>query len=792
MPRAIKIAAVLLLGAGSFAIAADPPETGEPAPAVPSSVEQPDESEGGTTIGGPTVPEGLQVEWRGKLIQDEDGTVTFKGPVTMTWQDTRIQGDSMSLREQRYLEVEGNALIVWGGTSVFGKRMSYDLKTERGIVEDAMGQTLDEYQFWAKSVEKIGEDRVRLKKATVTTCTQPVPYWSFAVSSATIHIDHYARMWNVRFRAGPAPILYLPFIVWPVKQDRAPGLLMPELHNSANRGQMYRQELFLPIGRSADLTLESRIFTEDVAGGGGKLRAIPNVNGTIDGEAFFVRDNVYSRQTGGNPNRYQVIYQQEQRFLNGFRMVADIDVISDPDYLADFRRDLNVASSPQTVARLEFARNGPWVSMNVRELRREQLSSGLVQQTLPEIEFRGRNKQLGKTPLYLSFSASGASIQQEEERSAGELPFRPDYYRGDLAPTLSLPYSPTPWFDITPSVSQRVTTYSQRQRTSGAERVVEDRSLTRTLSVYGVEIVGPKVSRVFRPEGESASQYKHAIEARMVYGYATTFDDADDILLYDEVDRVNGNGEQVNYSLVQRLFAKRPRSEIEGSRNPAESLQLPDGTVLEMEGSPEEEDDPDIPPSTHGEPLEIARFTVSQARSFDEDLSRTDVDGDGMNETSRYGPIRFDGRFNPARGLDIDLRSNYDILFDKISNVSVSGTLQNELARMRFSLVHRNGLGINSSTGEKNEDDTQVRLTSALTFWEGKVQLNVDGSYVSNPAEGTSNFPDQRWQLQYSTQCCTLFLERLTREFAQTEDRREVYFRVDLRGVGKILSSTFD
>jgi len=86
--------------------------------------------------------------------------------------------------------------------------MSYDLETERGVIENAMGQTLDEYLFWAKSAEKIGVDKVRLKSATVTTCTQPVPYWSFSVSSATIRIDNYARMWNVRLKAGRAPLIY--------------------------------------------------------------------------------------------------------------------------------------------------------------------------------------------------------------------------------------------------------------------------------------------------------------------------------------------------------------------------------------------------------------------------------------------------------------------------------------------------------------------------------------------------------------------------------------------------------
>jgi hypothetical protein len=105
--------------------------------------------------------------------------------------------------------------------------------------------------------------------------------------------------------------------------------------------------------------------------------------------------------------------------------------------------------------------------------------------------------------------------------------------------------------------------------------------------------------------------------------------------------------------------------------------------------------------------------------------------------------------------------------------------------------VYNNGLALDTVSGERQDDSAQVRVTDGLTLAGGRLLFNVDGSYLTDPAEGTSHFPDQRYQLQYSTQCCTFFLERLTRDFATSEDRRELHFRLDLRGVGKVLSSTF-
>ena len=114
------------------------------------------------------------------------------------------------------------------------------------------------------------------------------------------------------------------------------------------------------------------------------------------------------------------------------------------------------------------------------------------------------------------------------------------------------------------------------------------------------------------------------------------------------------------------------------------------------------------------------------------------------------------------------------------------------MARLRFSLVYQNGLGV-EQIGDAliaRPNDLQVRLGTAFSLLRGRLQIALDGSYDSNPAPGQSQFPDKRWKVQYSTQCCTFYLERLTRDFTTTQ-RDDFYFRVDLRGVGKLFRVTY-
>jgi len=736
------------------------------------------------------LPQGLQIDWQGTLKQTEDGAAEFTGPVTITWKDTRIQADRLSLRDERYIEAEGNVLMVWGGNRIFGSRMLYDLEEERGKILDAVGSALDQYMFTAREVEKIGDNKLHLVHATITTCTQPTPYWSFAISSATITIDNYARMWNVRLRVSKAPIIYLPYIIWPVKDGRAAGLLMPEFSNTSTRGRVITQELFIPLGRSADLMLLGRYYSEVGFGGGGAARFIPNLGGSASISGFYIEDNVGQFVGQG---RYRADYRQTQQFRNGFRMLADVQIVSDDSYYVDFERDLNQASLPQTLTRLEFSRNGPWVSTNVREVRREQLSSGLVQQTLPEIEWRGRSRRLWKSPLYLSFESSIASIQQRRPQTVND---DSDYLRGDVAPVVTVAWSPARWIDITPRVSYRHTYYTQRQveietGEGDTERVVVDEGLTRQLWTYDVEIVGPKFFRIFeRPK--SGARYKHAIEPRITYGYGQTFDDRDEIIKYDQVDNVFGSGTRMTYSLVQRLFAKRSRAESIAPPETTEIIVLPDGTTDDGAPvpGPESVESPAAGPETDlprpQEPVEIASLTLGQVRSFDEPLSFADFDGDGtIDRTSQASPIRITGRYSPGPGVSLDLRGNYDTLFKELADASLSGNMRNRWATVRFSMVYRNGLPDNQ------KDSFQTRLATGFSFIRNKLQFNVGASYIADPPLGASHFPDQHWQVKYSTQCCTFFLERLIREFALPEDREEIYFRVDLTGVGKLFDQSF-
>ncbi len=750
------------------------------------------------------LPDGISIDLDGFQKRDDEDRIILEGSVTIKWNEYLFQADRVVFLNKNTMEATGNVLMVWGPNRISGTRLEYWKDEDRGIIYDAFGQVEPEFLFTAVTAEKVGKDVVYLKDAMVTTCTQPRPYWSFRMTSARLKLNGYARLWNMRLKVGKLPTFYIPFLLWPVKEGRSPGLLMPEIHTTNNRGRSIAVPVFFPLGRSADLTVIGKDYSAGGPGGGVIFRAIPNRKGTIGFLADYIQDEVVDE------HRYSMAYKQTQEFLNGFRMVADVNSVSDFNYFNDFERDLRLTSSPSILARVEFSRSGRRASMNIREFRRKQLfadGSTLVQQTLPEIEIRGRSQQLGKLPIYLSYETSMASIQQSGIQQGAAIDA--DYFRADFFPVLSAPIATVRWLDITPKVSHRFTWYSQSQMeldngTGSSTREILDEDLNRGVSAAAVEIVGPKFYKIYeRPDSGYSKRYKHSIEPAVTYAYQEGFDRSDDIITYDEVDRFGAAGNSINYGIRSRLFAQRPRSTRESSSGPDYSILMPDrpAGISQIAGDPggvasfnEPEEEPDPGEDQPLETIEIATLEIRQSRSYNKDLSFADLDGDGeLEEMSSFSPVQLIGRLNPKPKLSFDLRSSWHPLYKEIQDVALSGSVNNDIARVRFSLVHRAGLGVVSdgTVFSPRPDDTQVQLSTGLNLFGGKLRLGLSGTYDHDPSEGQSNFPERQWRLQYSTQCCTFYLESLDRGFTGLQTRDDFYFRIDLRGVGKILNQRF-
>ncbi|HEV8701247.1 MAG TPA: LPS assembly protein LptD [Candidatus Polarisedimenticolia bacterium] len=442
----------------------------------------------------PGPPPSAAPERQRKIVSAEEGGKTLEiaaGPgsvigkdelvlkeyVDIKYGDTRVQADFVRyIPSTKEITALGNVILDQGTSRLTAEKLTYNLGTETGTFYAARGYAEPSYYFEAARVEKISGNEMVLYDATFTACTQPVPYWSFRVGRGLIRENDYAYLHNLRFKIGRVPVFYSPYLVWPVKSDRASGLLFPEFGFSRRGGTIISNALYWAMRRNMDATFYLDYLSLAGYGTGLEYRYVPSESGRGYFTGYYIRDQVAKEeQKEGVPiDRWVINYGHNQEFLPGWRFVANANFISDFDYYRDFERDLRLSTNPQALSNVFVTRTWGFYTLNLRGERREQLINVPVEPLIgdsfslteeetitrwikPKVELRGRRQRLGRTPLFMTLESSANYF----DKGVGG----PGYTRFDAFPLFSSQLSPLPWLDIDASLGYRNTFYSASQIT---------------------------------------------------------------------------------------------------------------------------------------------------------------------------------------------------------------------------------------------------------------------------------------------------------------------------------------
>ena len=683
--------------------------------------------------------------------------------VVIEYQDIKITADHAYYDfPTKTATLTGHVVIDQGPTRLSGSRGTFRMDTKTGILEDATADLPPSYHIVANSIEKVGEATYRIDHGIFTACDMPEPEWSFALSEAMITLDDYARMKNVSFRAGSVPILYSPYMIWPTKEDRASGMLVPGIGYSSQRGGFIGLSYYWVTGRSTDLTTQFDAFFDGTLGLGQEARWRPtgesaglfqgyvvrDRNATVCAPLAQVPDPVNGLCTLPDGSLGAYVFEPELRWKIrldhvaddlplGFRGVLSIRSYSDEQFLQDFERSFNVTSSKQILSQGFLTRNLGADSLNIRFERSETFySSTVIQERFPTVEFFHRTAPIGRSPFYLSLlsSLSGLYINKGRDFARGT------YGRFDVHPVVSFPWKEIPWLSATARAGGRFTYYTRS--TDPLQGQLLDESTTRPYAEAGLALVGPSFSRIYDSSIGPYEKLKHIIEPRIDYDFISEVPDPQSIPAFDEVDTALGRN-QVRYAIVNRLLAR------------------PTGATV-------------------GSAVEIASLEIGQTYAFEPPQLFLPVPA--AFEQRKLGPV--DGILRISQGglLQVDGRLSYDTYSDQITSTSVTA-------------------GVNWQANYANVSWFGSRPVLATPLPPGSPSLNTDtfrigagvdlGKYFRidtnvNYDASQNLVLEDRTLLTYKGSCFTIFVELRELRVPPTP-RRDFRLVVNLKDIGTLL-----
>lgn len=682
----------------------------------------------------------------------DEATVAATGAVEIKYRDLTVQAERLVLhRDSMTLEAEGDVVFDQGPQRIAGQRVDFDLVQRTGTFWSATAFVHPDYYFSGDVIAKTGPQDYAVTAGRFTSCTgDPTPDWSFAMSSADVELEGYAKVRNARLNIKKLPVFYWPYILWPAKTERTSGLLVPNIGYSKRRGSYLGLAYYQTLGPSYDTTFYLDGYSEGFYGFGDELRYRPS--DTTQGQAlayYFYNDE-------NEKSAWKLKWGHEAKQLPwGLRGVVDVEHYSDYLLFRDFERGERENTRRYLYSNAFLAGNWGAQSLNVLLDQRETFitdTDTVTQRQLPEIEYRLRERKLGASPLYLSLAATGSFLQSTREGS-----YDAGYGRFDVEPELKLPVRPAPWLSLAISAGGRATWWGDsvvasrpNPETGQPEQRCGDRlaesgeiycseSLDRVYPAAGVEMVGPSFSRIFELSGRHFAKLKHIIEPRWSYGYLGTFDDQDRVAQFDEIDVLRPSN-VAELAIVNRVLAK-PAGENKGGA------------------------------------FEIFSFELAQAYSFDtEQPLQSSADG---SETSASSALFGKLRFSPAKSFSLQAQVQYNTLFPGLDATSLSGTARMPRGNVGLTWFTR----YRAETGETLSD--QVRLSFGADIVKDRLRLDGQINYDVEAGE----FQQQRYFLNYVSQCWSIRLEG--REYRRsTVTDRDYRFALTFKNVGTFLDLT--
>lgn len=268
-----------------------------------------------------------------KMETDEEGKVILTGNAQVRRIDSVVKGDRIDYqRSTGQVHVRGNGLIMRDASIVTGPSLDYNVDSETGEVQDP--------NFWLGGTGGTGEasqarifsrSHMRLNDVRYSGCPCPDPAWYITSPRVDLHFDEnegIARNGVLYFK--DVPILYSPYLTFPIKKERKSGFLIPTYGTSTNSGIELSTPYYWNIAPNYDATLIPRYMSKRGLQLGGEFRYLGSrYSGQLSG-TYLPKDDLTGEK------RWMYSWQHAHSLGNGFSAALDINRVSDGDYFRDF------------------------------------------------------------------------------------------------------------------------------------------------------------------------------------------------------------------------------------------------------------------------------------------------------------------------------------------------------------------------------------------------------------------------------------------------------------------------
>ena len=481
--------------------------------------------------------------------EQETQVATLAGDVVMRQGSMQVEAQEASLYQaENRGELNGNVRMRDNGALIVGDHAQVQLDTGAAQIDNAEyvmhKSRIRGNALYAKRAENA---IIRLKDGTYTTCEPDSNAWQLRGNNITLNpATGFGTATNATLRVKNIPILYTPYIYFPIDDRRQSGFLPPSFSSGGESGFTLVTPYYFNLAPNYDATLYPRYMTKRGLLMEGEFRYLTKSSEGQVGGAYLNDDNdERSKQTDFEKTRWMLNWQHKGGLDSRVMTEVDYTDISDPYYFQDLQTDqigVERRDALNQQGAVSYRGDNYNARLNLQAYKLATISQITPYNRLPQITFNG---SLPYHPGGLNFAYDTEAVRFDRDLETGNFidkdgvtttPRLDTNVRGltrangtrlNVAPSVSLPMTASYGY-ITPKLKYAYTKYDLDLDGTGKQDMVRAGQTFNSSQDRSVPIASVDSGLYFdRATQWFGKNYNQTLEPRLFYLYVPEKDQSD-------------------------------------------------------------------------------------------------------------------------------------------------------------------------------------------------------------------------------------------------------------------------
>lgn len=464
------------------------------------------------------------LHWTGdKTVWDrKNDRVVVDGNAILRKPRETMNADWMEIDlKARRVHARGNCIFLSKEAVITAGELFFDLDTSTGTI--LAGRVSNgSFLLMGDRIDRLESDRYVTHRGEYTACRDCPASWAVQGDNVDIEFEGYGYFSNVVGKVKDAPLVWIPWMVVPLKSKRQSGLLFPKMGFAGLDGFRFVPMLYWAPSRNVDVTVGAGTYSARGLRVETEARVVFSPQSGFEARWNMTHDVL--QFAGGL--RWNAFLRQTQAFPLGIREQLDVNEVSDHLIPGLFPDDLVGRGEPVLASSLLLRQQsalgdlslGFWRYRNILSLTSLQAFDSKTVQASPMAEWGLSQRWIGDLPISIGWTlgwtqyARTASYFDTDYGSAatsyteGVDPLR-QATRVAFKPVLSTSFRPWDAFTVMPSLQYFGYAYGFPSPIA---------SLYRGYVLFQTE-VSWQLEKIFETEDPAAPRLRHVIRPKLVY-----------------------------------------------------------------------------------------------------------------------------------------------------------------------------------------------------------------------------------------------------------------------------------